>query len=100
MSGNASTVVFRRKLQLNFRLSARVQARSNDGYENRRIIKYVSNKNTQLDATINRKIYCFIVQTKHLNCVNYWNKSWPHIQDHLEQRLQKETEDLYKRLNR
>jgi len=23
----------------------------------------VSNKNTQLDATINRKIYCFVVQT-------------------------------------
>jgi len=36
----------------------------------------------------------------HLNCANYWNKSWPHIQDHLEQRLQKETEDLYSRLNR
>ena len=24
---------------------------------------YFSNKNTQLDATINRKIYCFVVQT-------------------------------------
>ena len=36
----------------------------------------------------------------HLNCANYWNKSWPHIQDHLEQRLQKKTEDPHSRLNR
>jgi len=26
-------------------------------------VHYRSNKNTQLDATINRKIYCFVVET-------------------------------------
>jgi hypothetical protein len=35
-----------------------------------------------------------------LNCATYWNKSWPHIQDHLEQKLHKETDALYSKLNK
>ena len=34
-----------------------------------------------------------------LNCATYCNKSWPYIQDHIEQ-LQKETEALYNKLNK
>jgi len=31
----------------------------------------------------------------HPNCATYWKKSWPYIQDHIEQKLQEETETLY-----
>ena len=54
-------------------------------------IKFLYVKKQQLNTQLYRL---------HLKCANYWNNTWAYIQDSIERKIQDETEELYKKLNK